>query len=326
MALQTLQQAMARVFAASFASFHERHRPADALGDGASDSDMADGGAGVGAGGQAGGDEDAAFAEMSRRLAELGLLRTPQVQGALATSLWEAVDAHLRHSSVGRFDKPVLERGQLWLEHAVTPWLRLLFDVPGDDAGIRRRADGKATRARDSSWHPPSTTVDPLGYDDGTGGFGDYTDAFAESDGQWQRRRRSSSAGEADDGDGAADLLEQWEQRLAYHLHETFCDIRVEQLFDVVCSFPDSMPALLDLRTCLARTHRHRALVASFSAALRRRLLHPGAHTAHILEVLIATIRAMRVLDSRGVLLEAVKEPVIQCVAAATTPILRTPH
>lgn len=52
-----------------------------------------------------------------------------------------------------------------------------------------------------------------------------------------------------------------------------------------------SLPAVEDLRTCLAATGRQRDLVDAFRAQLRQRLLLPGAATTDILTHYIATIK-----------------------------------
>lgn len=96
------------------------------------------------------------------------------------------------------------------------------------------------------------------------------------------------------------------------------------------------MPALDDLRRCLERTHQHDELVREFRSALLSRLLQPGANTSEILDIYVSTIKvgmwtrlqlfnypirtstngswlvlqAFRILDPKGVLLEALSEPV----------------
>ena len=47
----------------------------------------------------------------------------------------------------------------------------------------------------------------------------------------------------------------------------------------MVRDFPDSTPALLDLRLCLARTGRSTPLVVALKEQIARRLLIAGAHT-----------------------------------------------
>ena len=51
-------------------------------------------------------------------------------------------------------------------------------------------------------------------------------------------------------------------------------------------------------------------LICFFSVRFETRLLHPGAETTDILTQYVSAIRALRVLDSSGVILENVCEPV----------------
>uniref|UniRef100_A0A7S2SKH5 Anaphase-promoting complex subunit 2 n=1 Tax=Mucochytrium quahogii TaxID=96639 RepID=A0A7S2SKH5_9STRA len=107
-----------------------------------------------------------------------------------------------------------------------------------------------------------------------------------------------------------AEKFAQWKTRLEFHVFETLCELRMSELFDVITEFPESSPALGDLKDCLARTHQYRDLVLSLRHAFATRLLHPGANTAQILDVYISTIKALRLLDPSGVLLEAISEPI----------------
>ena len=51
-------------------------------------------------------------------------------------------------------------------------------------------------------------------------------------------------------------------------------------------------------------------LVLSLREVLQQRLLHPGANTSQIIDVYVAAIKALRLLDPTGVLLESVSESV----------------
>ncbi len=104
--------------------------------------------------------------------------------------------------------------------------------------------------------------------------------------------------------------FKQWRTRLEFHVFEHMCQLRMSELFDMITEFPESTPALVDLKACLARTHAYRELVQSLRYAFACRLLHPGANTAQILDVYISTIKALRLLDPSGVLLEAICEPI----------------
>jgi len=59
-------------------------------------------------------------------------------------------------------------------------------------------------------------------------------------------------------------------------LYETYANIQIEQLFNIIIDFPESEPAILDLKLCLEKTDLRTQLVMSLKSALETRLLHPG--------------------------------------------------
>lgn len=60
-------------------------------------------------------------------------------------------------------------------------------------------------------------------------------------------------------------------------MYETVGGIRMGQFFDIVTDLPESQPALADVRECLKHTSSHARFIQRFSAAIKQRLLHPGA-------------------------------------------------
>ncbi|XP_024541138.1 anaphase-promoting complex subunit 2 isoform X1 [Selaginella moellendorffii] len=102
----------------------------------------------------------------------------------------------------------------------------------------------------------------------------------------------------------------RWRLRLQFFTYETLGDLRISELFDVIVDYPDSLPAIEDLRQCLANTGEHSKLVKSFRLALKQRLLTAGAATTDILTQYVSTIKALRTMDPTGVILEAVGEPI----------------
>ena len=54
--------------------------------------------------------------------------------------------------------------------------------------------------------------------------------------------------------DLADDAAEEWRARLEYAAHEHLGAVRTSEFFDVIVDFPDSLPAVDDLRRCLRRT------------------------------------------------------------------------
>ncbi|XP_015895049.3 anaphase-promoting complex subunit 2 [Ziziphus jujuba] len=104
--------------------------------------------------------------------------------------------------------------------------------------------------------------------------------------------------------------LVRWKLRLEYFAYETLQDLRIAKLFEIIVDYPDSSPAIEDLKQCLEYTGQHSKLVESFISALRYRLLTAGASTNDILHQYVSTIKALRTIDPAGVFLEAVGEPI----------------
>lgn len=149
------------------------------------------------------------------------------------------------------------------------------------------------------------------------------------------------------------DVLKEFRVKLEYYLYETYAHIIIDQFFTVIIGteyilkttfiyktepifpiflssdFPDSRPAIDDLKICLEKIDLRVYLVKSLKDVLEKRLLHPGVNTRDILTGYVAAIKTIRHLDSTGVLLETITEPVkqymrsrqdtVRCVASALT-------
>ncbi|KAL2266604.1 hypothetical protein VTJ83DRAFT_5956 [Remersonia thermophila] len=83
--------------------------------------------------------------------------------------------------------------------------------------------------------------------------------------------------------------------------------LRIQELFDIALAWPDSRPALEDLRATITTPARRKQLTDGFSKALQRRLLHPGCSTLQILRTYISIIRTLHALDPTRVLLSSVE-------------------
>ncbi|CAN8273048.1 unnamed protein product [Cochlearia groenlandica] len=102
----------------------------------------------------------------------------------------------------------------------------------------------------------------------------------------------------------------RWKLRLEYFAYETLQDLRIDKLFEIIVDYPESSPAMEDLKQCLEHTGQHSKLVESFISSLKYRLLTAGASTNDILHQYVSTIKALRAIDPAGVFLEAVGEPI----------------
>ncbi|KAM8934690.1 anaphase-promoting complex subunit 2 isoform 1-T1 [Pelodytes ibericus] len=104
--------------------------------------------------------------------------------------------------------------------------------------------------------------------------------------------------------------LKRWRchvQRFFYHL---YASMRISELFSIIRDFPDSKPAIEDLKFCLERTNQRQQLLMSLKNALETRLLHPGVNTSDIITLYISAIKALRELDPSMVILEVACEPI----------------
>lgn len=103
---------------------------------------------------------------------------------------------------------------------------------------------------------------------------------------------------------------EKLKRNLLQYMYEMFTKIRIDQLFNIIIEYPESQPTIEDLKSCLSRTDLRKHLSESLKNALKTRLLHTGVNTQDILTAYVTAIKSLRQLDSTGVLLEAVTEPI----------------
>ena len=73
-----------------------------------------------------------------------------------------------------------------------------------------------------------------------------------------------------------AQSIDSFRGRLMHFICETYADVLIDQLFSIVIEFPDSEPAMKDLRRCLETIDLRSTLVNSLRSAIEVRLLHPG--------------------------------------------------
>ncbi|KAJ2609751.1 Anaphase-promoting complex subunit 2 [Coemansia sp. RSA 1365] len=93
-------------------------------------------------------------------------------------------------------------------------------------------------------------------------------------------------------------------------LFQQFSELRMAELFSMIIDFPDSRPAIDDLRQCVGAMHNMREIAVTLRIAVQQRLLHPGATTSDILTQYISTIRCLRLLDPSSTVLEIVARPI----------------
>ncbi|CAK1552273.1 unnamed protein product [Leptosia nina] len=112
------------------------------------------------------------------------------------------------------------------------------------------------------------------------------------------------------DDENVQNAIAKFKQKLRYYLYHSYTKLRIDQLFIIIIEYPDSRPAISDIKVCLNKTDLQKSLCKNLQNALETRLLHPGVNTPDILTAYISTIRALRHLDPSGVILETVTKPV----------------
>ncbi|CAK4789729.1 unnamed protein product [Aphanomyces euteiches] len=121
----------------------------------------------------------------------------------------------------------------------------------------------------------------------------------------------------------------QYVDTLKQHVFRAFGSLRINELFEIVREYPDSISAIEDLAKCLNITHQHGELLSVFERAIRQRVLQPGASTTSIIDVYTRTIKTFRIMDPRGVLQQSIsglfsqylrkRKDAIRCIVTSLT-------
>nr|CAD7193888.1 unnamed protein product [Timema douglasi] len=123
--------------------------------------------------------------------------------------------------------------------------------------------------------------------------------------------------------------INKFKQKLLHHLYETYTCTRIDQMFNIIIEYPDSQPAVEDLRLCVQKTDLRGYLTRKLEQTLVTKLLHQGVNTPDVLTAYVAAVKTLRQLDPTGVLLDTVTQPVrkylrnrhdtVRCVVTALT-------
>ncbi|XP_023030784.1 anaphase-promoting complex subunit 2 [Drosophila willistoni] len=104
--------------------------------------------------------------------------------------------------------------------------------------------------------------------------------------------------------------LQSFKVKLTYFMYETFAQNVISQFFSIIIDYPDSTPAIDDLKICMEKIDMRAYLTETLRSSLEARILHPGVNTMDILTGYVAAIKAIRHLDNTGVILEMVTAPI----------------
>lgn len=100
------------------------------------------------------------------------------------------------------------------------------------------------------------------------------------------------------------------EQHLTTPVYEVVQQQRVRNLFDLIIDYPESLPALEDLKACIKHTKKYGMLIHDFSRSVTTRLLHPGAATSDIIQHYLSTIKVLKFIEPSGYILDIISKPI----------------
>jgi anaphase-promoting complex subunit 2 len=126
------------------------------------------------------------------------------------------------------------------------------------------------------------------------------------------------------DLDAQTEISAACKRRTLSSLYEQFADLRIAELFDIIIEYPDSTPALTDLRECLNKTSKHKELIIALKQSLKQRLLIPSAETLSIVQCYVRTIKTLLYLDPSAVLLAGVSATLAEYLQQNRPDTLRT--
>ena len=99
-------------------------------------------------------------------------------------------------------------------------------------------------------------------------------------------------------------------KKLKISIFKKVIDLRSNKIFDIVVSFPESKPALIDLKKCCSRISAHQEISERTIKTFISRLLHLGASTSDIIIQYINGIQALNIIDESGGLTRSVSPPI----------------
>jgi anaphase-promoting complex subunit 2 len=67
----------------------------------------------------------------------------------------------------------------------------------------------------------------------------------------------------------AVKVLREWQMRHDFSVYEIFSTIRIGEMFDIIREFPESLPAVQELRDALEITQQHKQLATSLRYSSR---------------------------------------------------------
>lgn len=141
---------------------------------------------------------------------------------------------------------------------------------------------------------------------------------------QWLIRIYNNGSSKVDTANTKiSESINYFKLKLKYFLYEKYANKIIDEFFNIIIEFPDSIPAIDDLKLCMEKLDLRPHLVETLRTSIETRLLHPGVETSDIITGYVATIKAMRHLEKSGILLQTVTEPVKEYLRKGRTDTVR---
>jgi anaphase-promoting complex subunit 2 len=86
-------------------------------------------------------------------------------------------------------------------------------------------------------------------------------------------------------------------------------NLRISEMCDIVLKYPESTPALYDLKNSIDPSQRSN-LITAFTNKCSQKLLHAGTNTNDLILFFISTIKSFLIIDPRAVLLDNASRPI----------------
>ena len=93
-------------------------------------------------------------------------------------------------------------------------------------------------------------------------------------------------------------------------LYLSFATYQARDIFSIIADFPQCHISLNELKLAIENSNSTHVVGKIFRKTLQKRLLHSGASTSQILDMYVATIRSLRLIDSSDTLLNYVANPI----------------
>ncbi|KAK5672610.1 hypothetical protein QVD99_000129 [Batrachochytrium dendrobatidis] len=100
------------------------------------------------------------------------------------------------------------------------------------------------------------------------------------------------------------------EKKLEFFAFQTLCVTRVQDAFEIVRDFPDSVPAVEDLYIALQKYNNIGALLKTLETSIGKRLIHCGAFTQDILSFYIALAQVLCMLECSEDIVNGMLNPI----------------